>query len=95
MDFKLFPKDAHSYNAAFVVIDRLCKQSVSLPYFKTITAKDIARLYIDNIYRFYGPPKLIVFDYGPQFISDFWNKFCRILGVKIKLFTAFYPQTNG
>jgi len=50
MDFKLFLKDAHGYNAAFIVINRLYKQSVSLPYFKTITAKDMARLYINNIY---------------------------------------------
>jgi len=50
MDFKLFLKDAYGYNAAFIVIDRLYKQSVSLPYFKTITAKNIARLYVNNIY---------------------------------------------
>ena len=50
MDFKSFPKDAYGYNAAFIVINRLYKQSISLPYFKTITTKDIARLYVDNIY---------------------------------------------
>ena len=50
MDFKLFPKDTHSHNAAFVVVDWLYKQSISLPYFKTMTVKDIARLYINNIY---------------------------------------------
>ena len=70
MDFKSFLKDAYSYDAAFIVIDWLYKQSVSLSYFKTITVKDMARLYINNIYRFYGAPKLIVFDYSPQFILD-------------------------
>ena len=50
IDFKLFLKDAYSYNTAFIVIDWLYKQSISLPYFKTITTKDIARLYINNIY---------------------------------------------
>jgi len=65
MDFKLFLKNAHGYNAAFIVIDRLYKQSVSLPYFKTTTVKDIARLYVNNIYRFYGAPKLIIFNRGP------------------------------
>jgi hypothetical protein len=65
MDFKLFLKDAHGYDAAFVVIDQLYKQSVSLPCFKTTIVKDIARLYVDNIYRFYSAPKLIVLDCGP------------------------------
>jgi len=34
MDFKLFLKDAHGYNVAFIVINQLYKQSVSLPYLK-------------------------------------------------------------
>ena len=91
MDFKSFPKDAYGHNIAFIVINWLYKQSVSLPYFKTTTLKDMACLYINNIYWFYGVPKLIISDYGPQFILDFWNEFYRILKVKIKLFTAFYP----
>ena len=65
MDFKLFLKDAHGYNTAFIVINRLYKQSISLPYFKTITIKDIAYLYVNNIYRFYSTPKLIISNYSP------------------------------
>ena len=50
MDFKSFLKDKYGYDMAFIVVDRLNKQAISLPYFKTITAKDIARIYINNIY---------------------------------------------
>jgi len=50
MDFKSFLKDTYGYNTAFIVIDRLYKQSVSFFCFKTTTIKDMARLYIDNIY---------------------------------------------
>ena len=80
---------------AFMVVNQLSKQAISLPYFKTITAKDMAYIYINNIYWIYGAPKLIISNRGPQFILDFWDKFCRILEIKIKLSTAFYPQTNG
>jgi len=65
MDFKLFPKDKHGYNIAFMVVDRLSKQAISLPCFKTITTKDMARMYINNIYRIYGAPELIVSNYRP------------------------------
>jgi transposase InsO family protein len=95
MDYKSFPKDAHGYDMAFVVIDRLSKQSISIPCYKTSTAKDMARLYIIYVYRYRGVPESIVSDRGPQFISDFWDEFCRILGVKLKLSTAFHPQTDG
>jgi hypothetical protein len=65
MDFKSFLKDAHSYDAAFIVINRLYKQSVSLPCFKIIIIKDMVRLYINNICWFYGAPESIILDYGP------------------------------
>jgi transposase InsO family protein len=36
-----------------------------------------------------------VSDRGPQFISAFWNEFTSILGIKLKLSTAYHPQTDG
>ena len=65
MDFKLFLKGKYSYNIAFIVVDRLSKQAISLPYFKTTTVKDIARIYINNIYQIYSAPKLIISNYRP------------------------------
>ena len=50
---------------AFIVVDQLSKQAISLPYFKTITIKDIACIYVNNIYRIYSAPKLIVSNYRP------------------------------
>jgi len=50
---------------AFIVVNQLSKQAISLPYFKTITAKDMARMYINNIYRIYSAPKLIISNRGP------------------------------
>jgi hypothetical protein len=48
-------------------------------------------LYILQTYRI---PDSIVSDYRLQFISEFWNELCRILGIKLKLSTAFYLQTD-
>ena len=39
MDFKSFLRDKYSYDIAFIVVDQLSKQAISLPYFKTITIK--------------------------------------------------------
>jgi hypothetical protein len=55
----------------------------------------MAQLFISNIYRTHGPPDTIVSDRGPQFISEFWTELCRILGIRLKLSTAFHPQTDG
>jgi len=78
MDFKSFPKHKQGFDTIFVVIDQLGKQSTSIPCLKTTTAKDVAVMYIDRIYRNHGAPESIVSDRGPQFVSAFWNELCRI-----------------
>ena len=65
MDFKSFPVDKHGYDIAYVVIDRLSKQSTSIPYYKTTTIKDIAQLYISYVYYYRGALQTIVSDRGP------------------------------
>ena len=95
MDFKSQPEDKHGYNCVWVVIDRLSKQAVSVPCHKTINAEQMAQLFITYVYRYFGPPESIVSDRGPQFVSAFWNAFCKILGIKLKLSTAYHPETDG
>jgi hypothetical protein len=95
MDFKEFPEDKHGYNMILVFIDRLGKDSVSIPCHKTIDARSMAQLYIQWVYRFGHTPETIISDRGPQFVSSFWNEFCRIIGVKIKLSTAYHKETDG
>jgi predicted aspartyl protease len=95
MDFKEFNEDKHGYNMILVFIDRLGKDSVSIPCHKTIDARGMAQLYIQWVYRFGHTPETIISDRGPQFVSSFWNEFCRIIGVKVKLSTAYHKETDG
>jgi hypothetical protein len=62
MDFKSMAVDKYGFDAVFVVIDRLSKQSISTPCHKTATAEDMARMFIDRVYRYYGLPQTIVSD---------------------------------
>ena len=94
IDFKSFPKDHLGHDMVYVVIDRLGKRAYSIPCQKTAIAKDMARLYITYVWRTHGPPNSIVSNRGPQFISEFWNEFYQILGIKLKLSIAFHLQTN-
>ena len=62
MDFKSMPKDKAGYDTVYVVVDRLSKQAVSIPCYKTVTAEQMAQLYIDRVYRYYGLLESIVSD---------------------------------
>jgi len=46
MDFKEFPKDKYGYNAILVIINRLGKDLVTIPYYKNIDARGLATLFI-------------------------------------------------
>lgn len=95
MDFMSYSKDQHGYDMVFVVMDRLSKKSLSIPCHKKSGARELAAIFLVHVFRHHGFPKSIVSDRGPQFISSFWNEFCEILGIKVKLSTAFHPQTDG
>src|SRR5277367_5741646 len=95
MDFYKLPKDRNGYDIVMILVDRFRKRSFTIPYHKTIDAKEVARLYIHYIYCIFGPPDTVVSNRGPQFISAFWNEFTYILGIKLKLSTAYHPQTDG
>ena len=49
MDYKAFPTDKYSYDILFIVINRLSKQSYSIPYYKTIDTRGIAELFLKYI----------------------------------------------
>src|SRR5579862_3489272 len=95
VDFKSFPKDHCGFDTIAVFVDRFGKRPISIPCHRTIDAPELARLYIIYVHKYYGPATTIISDRGPQFVSAFWDEFNRILGTKIKLSTAFHPQTDG
>jgi transposase InsO family protein len=89
------PKNRSGYNNVCVFVCRLSKKLISIPCYKDVTARDMARLFIEHVYRHHGAPDSIVSDRGPQFISEFWTELCRILDIKLKLSTAGHPEIDG
>ena len=95
MDFHELPKDRNGYDSVVIFVDRFGKRTITVPCHKAISATDTAKLYIRYVYPYFGPPLTIVSDRGPQFVSVFWKEFTGILGIKLKLSTAYHPQTDG
>jgi len=95
MDFMDVPKSKRGNDSILVIVCRLSKKPISLPTTRSATSRDLARLFLEGFYRYYGAPATIVSDRGPQFVSQFWEEFTRILGIKLKLSTAHHAQTNG
>jgi transposase InsO family protein len=76
-------------------LDRLTKTAHFLPVHTTYNAKKYAVIYLDQIVRLHGVPKMIISDHGAQFIARFWEQLHHALGTKLIRSSAYHPQTDG
>lgn len=86
---------SNGYDSVLVVVDRLTKQAHFILADKTDTASDLARQFLENIFRLHGLPSDIVSDRGTTFRSGWWKAFLKMLKIKPNLSTAFHPETDG
>ncbi len=86
---------SRGYTVILTVVDRFSKVVHLLPLPKLPSAKETAQLVIDHVFRIHGHPVDVVSDRGPQFVSSFWQEFCRQIGASTSLSSGFHPQTNG
>ncbi|GKE35266.1 reverse transcriptase, partial [Tanacetum coccineum] len=82
-------------SSLLVVVDKLSKYAHVLPITHPYTALQVAQLFLDNVYKLHGLPKTIVSDRDKVFISLFWQSLFKMLQVKLKMSTAYHPQTDG
>jgi ribonuclease HI len=96
MDFVTgFPRSQKGHDAIFVVIDRFSKVAHFLPIKETISASQLADLYVSRIVSLHGIPLEISSDRGSIFTSKFWDSFQEAMGTHLKFSTAYHPQSQG
>jgi len=78
-----------------VVCNRLSKMTHFVATTEGTLAEGLARLLHDNVWKLYGLPESVVLDRRPQFAAELTKELNKMLGIKIKLSTIFYPQTDG
>ena len=83
------------YTAIVTIVDRLTKMVHLAPTFNTVTAEDLANIFMRTVFRHHGMPRVLVSDRDSKFTSDFWQAFFKRLGTKLSLSTAYHPQTDG
>lgn len=66
-----------------------------VPTLQTYKATDIAEVVFDAVYKLHGLPERIISDRDSLFTSHFWNKLNTLLGIELRMSSAFHPQTDG
>jgi hypothetical protein len=83
------------YDCILSITDRIGSDVRIIPTNINITAEDLAVIFFDNWYCENGLPDDIVCDRDKIFVSCFWKALTKLSGVKLKMSTAYHPETDG
>lgn len=96
MDFITgLPRTKKGNDSIMVVVDKLSKAAHFIPVQSTYKAVQIAHLFMQNVFRLHGLPKVIISDRDVKFTSTFWRTLFAELGTQLNFSTAYHPQTDG
>ena len=81
-------------DTVLMVCDRLSKMTHFVATTEGTSAEGLVRLFWDNVWKLHGLLESVVSDKEPQFVAELTKELNRMLGIKMKLSTAFHPQTD-
>lgn len=79
----------------WVVVDRLNKYAHFITLSHPYSAFDIAKYFMENIFKLHGMLEDIVSDRDPVFTSKLWQELFFMHGVTLSTSTAYHPQPDG
>ena len=83
------------FDSILVVVDRLTKMSHFIPCREASNGRALADTLFSQVFKLHGLPQSVVTDWGSTFRSQFTQQVLNLLKIKLKLSTAFHPQTDG
>ena len=88
-------KNQNLNDSIMVVVDKLSKATHFIPVKTTYKATNIANIFLKQIFRLHGIPKVIISDRDPKFIGNFCKSMFEGLNTTLNFSTSFHPQNDG
>jgi hypothetical protein len=96
MDFITgLPRTNKQHDSIMVVVDKLTKVAHFLPVKTTHTVANIAEIFMKEIARLHGIPRIIVSDRDTKFTSNLWRGLFKGFGTNMNFSIAYHPQKDG
>jgi hypothetical protein len=95
VDFIVELPESHGYDTIMCVVDSLTKHAHFIPMHTTINAEGMALLFLKEVWKHHGTPRVVFSNRGPQFVATFTHELYKLLGIKLAMSTAYYPQMDG
>jgi Integrase zinc binding domain len=85
----------NNFNCILSITNHLGSDVRVVPTNSNINAEDLALVFFNNWYCENGLPENIVCDRDKLFVSKFWKALTKLTGVKLKMSSAYHPETDG
>jgi hypothetical protein len=95
VDFIVELPEFHGYDAIMNIVDGITKHMHFIPMHTTITAEGATHLYLGEIWKHHGTPRVVLLDRGSQFMARFTRELYKLLGIKLATSMAYHPQTDS
>lgn len=95
MDFVEGLPKSGGKNCILVIVDKFSKFAHFLPLSHPFTASQVAKLFMQQVYRLHGMPSSIVSDRDKVFTSLFWQELFRLSNATLCMSSSYHPQTDG
>jgi hypothetical protein len=95
MDYIEQLPNSDGFSAILVVVDRLTKQSIFIPTHDTVTAADLAQLFLVHVFSKHGVPSHVTSDRGSEFVSRFFRSLGKVLDMKLHFTSGYHPEGDG
>ena len=82
-------------NAILVVCNRMSKMTHFVATTEGTSAEGLVRLFRNNVWKLHRLPESVVSNRGLQCAAELTKELNKMLGIKTRLLTVFYPQTDG
>lgn len=83
------------YDFLLVVVDHFSGETQLIPTSQTVSANELADIWLTSLYPHHGLPRQIVSDRDVRFIGQFWQILHARLGTTLSMSSSYHPQSNG
>ena len=83
-------------DAILSIVDHgLTKGVILTPCLKNLTEEGAGEILLHHVYKWFGLSNSIISDWDPRFTAKSFQELLKLLGIKLKLMTAYWPQSDG
>ena len=89
------PRNQNLNDSIMVVVDKLSKEAYFISVKTTYKDANIADIFMKQIFRLHGIPKVIISEIDPKFMGNVWKSLFKGLNTTLNFSTSFHPQMDG